>query len=108
MSDTSSTGTPPPREASGAPAADIAWTTVQQLHELTGDVARVTEAVVTLKATVGDQGGKLDKIQSRITLATGIVIGFGALLTGLTALVGWILKDGLALFAKLLENGGSP
>lgn len=105
MSDTSSSGTPPPREASGAPAiqSDIGWTTVQQLHELTGDVGRLTEAVNTLKETVKDQTGKLDRVQTRITLATGFIVGFGLLLTVLVGLVGWLLNNGLTLLTKWLE-----
>ena len=110
MVDSSSSGTPPPREASGAPGvqSDIAWTTVQQLHELTGDVARISEAVNTLKESVREQGNKLDSIHSRMTLATGFVIGFGVLLAALMALVGWILKDGISLLAKWIESGASP
>ena len=106
MSDILSGGTTPQREASGAPEArsDIAWITVQQLHELSGDAGRLKEAVDTLKSTVRDQGDKLDKINSRITLATGFVIGFGALLSFLVVVLVWFLKDGLELLTKIASG----
>ena len=71
---------------------------VQQLHQLIGDFGALKEAVETLKGSVKDQGIAINAVKRTIYIATGIVIGAGAVLTflldrGIDRLIGILAAE---------------
>ena len=73
---------------------------LQQLHHLGSDVARLQEAVDTLKGAVSEQSRSIEGVKRTIHVATGFV-ACGALIGGvLLAMIAWIVDKG---FDRLIE-----
>lgn len=88
-------GTPEETSAIG----EYRWT-LQELHHLTADVSGLKEAVGTLKESVKEQAGAISGVRRTIHVATGIIIGAGAILGLLLGLIAWLVDKG---FDRLLE-----
>lgn len=99
---------PPPREQLATPQEvypfeEHRWT-VQQLHHIGTDVGKLQEAVDTLKESVRDQGRSITDVKQTIHIATGVVIGAGAILGVLLSIIIWLVDKGFDQLAEVLAK----
>ena len=86
-----------------AQAVGTGWL-VESMMQIQRSIGQLTATVDTLKESVKEQDTQIRSVRKTIHIATGVIIGGGALVTIILSFIAWVLDSGFDSINTLLTN----